>query len=167
MEITVRWVLSILLLISVPGPQGSTHTIHKQGNFDLISYQAIDIDEGDSWVDACADCEEQPLLTSFKGSDFMFQVVGKRQYLHPQHKARLASGITRGTAYEGCARATYAKGKLRIDTLPPKSVICVITDKGRFSEVTIGDYDPQIKRLSFFYITWEKETVPLTTKPSH
>jgi hypothetical protein len=129
----------------------------------------LDLDgEGTYWVQVCFDCDEpQHLTTSYKGSDFMFQVVGKRQYFHPQHKAKFATGIPSGTGYAGCAGASYKKGMIRIDNLQPNTVVCVLTDKGRYSEIRVENYDPKLQRLSISYITWEKEGPSNSPEPPH
>ena len=162
-------VLAILALLCVPLPQTVPGAIHTQGKVVLNSYDPMDVD-GDAMRETlvCMDCVDTLAPhTSFKGSDFMFQVVGKRQYFHPQHKARLATGIAAGMGYQGCAKATYVKGMVRIDNLPANTVVCVITNEGRYSEIKIEKFDPQMKRLSLSYTTWERENSSSIVNPPH
>ena len=140
-------------------PQGVERGVHKQGTLELMNNGAVDIDEGRAWTTHCVDCRFQPEpKTKFAGADFWFQVVlGKREYLHPENGAMLASADNKGAGYSGCAAAAYSAKKLRLDTFPAGAAICVRTDAGRYAEIRVESFDAKTTRLSLTYITWEKE----------
>jgi hypothetical protein len=152
-------IIILLLLSGLSRGQADSVRVHKQGTVDITDMHAVDIDEGASWTRVEVDGPPPviPELTSFKGSDFMFMVVGKKFYLVLQHKAQAAIGIPAGKGYAGCAAATFVKGKVRIDNLPSTTVICIHTDQGRFAEIRVEKYEPEYKNLAFSYTTWEKE----------
>lgn len=132
--------------------------MHSHGKAVIFVSLAVDVEMngGYLYVDFDDDSPVHP-HASFKGSDFWFEVRGKKRFFNPQHGAMLALGSDSKTGYEGCSEAKYAKGRFRIDTLPMDASICVLSDEGRFAQVQIGKFDPKTTALSLAWTSWEKE----------
>lgn len=88
--------------------------------------------------------------------DFWFEASGKIRSLNPQNQTMFANAGTTELGKVGCRAAAYKRGRLRIDTLPPASHVCVRSGQGRYAELTLGNStNSPDEPLPLTYILWE------------
>jgi hypothetical protein len=136
----------------------SPDVVRKQGMLGVQDYCSVDLDEGTAQCTITLDGDgtQPPTHPRGKGYDFWYQPAGKARYLVPQNGALLSTGGQTEAGSSGCAAATYVKGRIRIDGLPPGTHICVRTSTGRLAEFLLnGSVDPKKGVVSITYITWE------------
>jgi hypothetical protein len=137
----------------------SPDVVRKQGMLEVQEYCSVDLDEGTAQCTITLDGDgtEPPTHPRGKGYDFWYQPAGRARHLVPQNRALLSTGGPTEAGRSGCASATYAKGRIRIDGLPPGTHICVRTSAGRLAEFRLNpSVDPKRGVVSITYITWEQ-----------
>lgn len=137
----------------------SSEGVRKQGSLGVHEYCSADLDEGraDCMITLDGDGTEPPTHPRGKGYDFWYQPAGRARYLVAQNGALLAPGGPTEAGRSGCADATYAKSRIRVDRLPPGTHICVRTSAGRFAEFRLNpSIDAKKCVVSITYITWEE-----------
>jgi hypothetical protein len=155
-------IIILFLFSGMAWRQADAVRVHNQGATEIYNNSGIDIDEGKLagvTTTICADSECPPITTpGFKGSDFWFHMAWNRGYLSPQHGARFSKASVTSPGYAGCSTAKYVRGRVRVDSLPDNSAICMRTSEGRFAEIRIETYEAKAKSLKFSFTTWEKES---------
>ena len=99
----------------------------------------------------------EPTHPGGKNWDFWFEASGKALFLNPQNRTMFANSGASEAGKAGCKAAVYKRGRLRIDTLPSGSHVCVLTGHRRYAELTLeleGTTRPQSGPLQVNYILW-------------
>jgi len=132
--------------------------IGTEGSLEVIEHCSVDVDAG---ALACivtldgspTDPPQHPRESQY---DFWLQPAGKALYLTPLNGTLLTKGDVTEPGFQGCEAASYSKGRVRIDGLPPHSTICIHTGIGRYAELILEKTaKPGADRLSLRYVTWE------------
>ncbi len=131
----------------------------------LTDHCSVDLDAA-NWeceVILDGDGRESPGYPGIKGDDFRVVPDGVQFYLQPRHKAQIGQSGTEGLA--GCTSAKYATRRFRVDNLPVGTHICMVTNEGRFAELTIKEHVrikqkgvPPAQAIIFSYRVWDRWT---------
>lgn len=147
-EIIRRLIIAIVTLVAVVIPSIGSVIIHSQGAFTIRQTWMGDLDEGSE-------------TSNFDVAEIWFEATtDTERYLVPVFGITMAIVSTEG--YSSCTSATLSTAKINIDDLHADTLVCVLTNEGRYSQFRVLEDVPEspteINLLSISYTTWEEST---------
>ena len=129
-----------------------------QQSIKVVGHCSVDMDRTDGSQPECmvmldGDGTEQLGYPDAKGTDFRVEEKENRILFRPLHGAMLAPVHELGRAV--CEAAQYSKHSLRIDKMPPGSLICIRTSEKRYGQIAIKNVvGPPTNEVELSYVIW-------------
>ena len=131
------------LIIKKCGVEGGAPKVHSRGRIDIPQTWTLDLDEGK--------------LNAGTEADIWFAAeTAVRRYVIPCNGAKIAKVGMSSVGWDGCAAAHLSTSKIPISSLPHGSHVCVLTNRGRYSQFCVNaPVGPSPGVLKIEYTTWE------------
>jgi len=109
------------------------------GRIEMIDLCAVDLHEPEPWCSGAPGASGPIPLRGDLPQDFQFHVAKDGTWLVPLNGALFSLNPSTVTYKSGCPNATYAPGRIRIDSLPQGSRTCVRTHGGGYAELRFNE----------------------------
>jgi hypothetical protein len=122
---------------------------------EMIDLCAIDFQQNEPACMVHLGTHDAASATDDSSLDLWLQVTDDGTWLVPLNQGAFSLNPSTVTDKGGCINATYAPGRVRIDSLPSGSRLCVLTRTGGYAELRfIGNVTAKQPKVTLEYMWW-------------
>ena len=90
-------------------------------------------------------------------ADIWFQAeTARRRYITPRNGAKIGIAGTRSVGRDGCAALSLSTSRIPLRMLPEGTYVCVLTNRGRYSQFRVNALTGRPGVLKIGYTTWAR-----------